>query len=190
MKKKSILILTATVTSSIALATTLLVSNGQLLSLSGGTGEEVKHTVIFDGSTVSASAYDEDYYCYNLTFEKKDAITDADGNKYDLISVDDEAYFTTSDGEMTFGGSSILSFQSEGWESFYVTFRIINRANVDLEKSVISYTVDGGYANVKFTKGGAIDSKYNSYTASVSGAPYYGKTIVITEVKLVFTCLQ
>lgn len=156
------------------------------------------HTVVFTESNSTAGSFDGDNWSYPLSFSASDVIDDADGNKYDVASTDlynigsglYGTYLMCSEGLPTFNTSGyIATFESEGWEFLNVEFRILKRASFDEDKSVISYEVNGEYANEKFAyERDDSDEKYAIYSAMIDCSPHYGKTVSVTEVKLVFSC--
>ena len=150
------------------------------------------YTITFNGSNVIADAYDSTNYVQPFSLHKDNAIQGKyDMDTYDFIPADTFGTYYFGDDIATFNNDGhIVEFTSQAWEEIYIIFDIINYAEVNLDKSVISYTVDGVYHNEKFDNYGGSDIHpgFNTHIACFDCYSYYGKEIVVTEVKLVFSC--
>lgn len=155
------------------------------------------HTVTFQLSDFSRGEYDADLYGYPLFFNAKDVIDDIDDNKYDVNSVPfywkseisaRGTYIFCSDGDVTFKDGSFMSFTNDNSQFLNIEFKILKRANVDLDKSIVGYTYDGTYDNEKFEFQEDFDEEYSIYSVGFGWYSHYGAEINITEVKLVFSC--
>lgn len=148
------------------------------------------YIITFNGSNVSTDSYDSANWVQPFSLQKTNTIQD----KYDIKSVDFvladwSGTYYYGDNIATFGtDGNIIEFVSQGYEYVYVSFSMVNYANVDLSKSVISYTVDGNYQNETFEFKGAVDEKFDNYEAYFDCMSHYEKPIKVTEVKLVFSC--
>ncbi len=183
-KSKILLISSLVAVASIGTVSLSLLSNNEAFKLEAGSGENYTHTVFFTSCT--PSAYDEDNYRYDVSVSS--TIKDKDENSYSIESVDSCIWCDKNAVKFNEGG--LIKIASYDGETVYFQFDLIDRATVDLDKSVVSYTVDGEYGNEKFTGyDGGVEGR-TSYYAEPYLYSYFGEEIIITEVKLVFTCVQ
>ena len=198
MKKKAVLLTSSVAAVGLAIGALTLSGSLGALELSAGSGVSKTHTFSFEISDLTPGDYNSDCYAYPLSFYEENAIQDSSGNYYEIKSVDFDpvmfggSYIYCGEDEPTFGGSQFISFVGN-YQSFNFEFSLINRATVDYDKSVVSLTVDGEYENVKinpdYNDVGDERTTYSFYAEFYSNY-YYEKTIKITEVKLVFSCIQ
>ena len=192
MNKKLLTITTAILTSTVLVGTIAIFGvNHQNISLFAK--EDTNDYIItFDGSNVNPGTYDGDNYVQPFSLHKTNAIQGKyDMDTYDYILSDDFGTHYYGDDIASFNNNGhIIEFTSQASESIYIIFDIINYANVDTDKSVISYTINGAYNNAKFEDYGGSDIHpgFNCYIATFDCYSHYGKEIVVTEVKLVFSC--
>ena len=191
MKKK--LFIATSVASLAIVACTFVFSSGlNVVPLKAGTRT---HTVSFtaQNSVIEKGEYDSGEYAYPVSLSQKNAIVVSDSEKYDMAALEGvtNTSFMCSGSGVTFGGDYLISFVSEGWESFTVSFAL-KKAQLDTDASFISFYYSDGddesYDNAskfKIYESG----ETNKYYAAANFYPYYGYSIKINEVKLVFTCV-
>jgi hypothetical protein len=95
----------------------------------------------------------------------------------------------------SFGGDNLITFTSQKSEYLYVHFRLVKKAELVLSSSFLSYYVDSKtpekYDNSnKFGVWDESDPEYTIYYvyAEFFSDVFFNKTIMINEIKLVFTC--
>ena len=195
MKKKALCI--TTIIASIGFAASVFVLAGKTPSTVLGVNDSRTHTVTFNHENVEVGAYQEEHWRRPFTLSKADAIEGSDGEKYGLASVDyfeEEGIGTfvfCDEGAVEFAtDGAILTIASCDYESIFVTFALVDYATLDESKSVLSYTLNGVYHNAKFEAEETLDETYGGhhYSASVDTYSDFGKTLQVTEVKLVFSC--
>ena len=197
MKKKSVLLTVSLLSVGVTLGAVALTNSFGELLLNAEGETPITHTVEFALTDFHVGQYDEDYTLYPISFIKEDAITDSQGNKYDVASDDfygltySGSYFSCFGTGYTFGGDQFISFTSNPPEAFSLQFTLLSRADLDFDKSIVSYTVDGAYNNIKIgdnyvnNPDGTTSYTFYKYFSNVKG-----KEIKITNVKLVFSCIQ
>lgn len=182
-----------------------------LLDVRAGSGLLKSHTVIYN--SVVAGDYDVDDYGYTISFQGE--VEDKDGTKYPLNSVDGEYVTFLSCAETyydeeaeedkpavefnkTVGDKQCFAYFpfSQG-EAIFLTFDIIDRATLDLDKSVLDYYVEDGdgkdeYRHAQFYSYDDPDTPdgYVRYCLYDDVYGDYGSPLKFTQIKLVFTCEQ
>ncbi len=164
------------------------------LALKAGNETERTHTVSFGADDITAGAYDEWAYANPFSLHIDDAYADGDGTTYDIDSVpfDPETFSGTyfyGPESITFGGDYLISFTGTASESVSVAFRLVKKANLDLDASFLSFYLNGTYDNSnKFALEDESDPVYNTYMVQADFYSYYDQTIQVSEIKLVFSC--
>ena len=196
-------------------------SSDTFLRLRAGTGVVKTHTITFD--SVSLDQYDDNEGGYG--FSLASTVTDSDGKDWDITSVSgtDTTYLFTY-GETYYDEDAqedkpVVEVNTTAREKdclfyfphnenyyFYLTFDIVNKAEVDLNESGVYYTVvskieDEGeiyyqeenkmfefnsYEGEEGVKEG--HTRYSIYDGFYHDE--YECEILITEIKLVFDCVQ
>ena len=187
MYKKKLCLLTTTIALAAVVGCATFSNLNNVNFSAFGTTDNHNHTVIFSGSDVTPDSYDGGSYQQCFSLSKNNSIVVNDSEKYGLASFDGFTYYMGSD-IVTWGGTNIATIEeSEGFESFTFYFELVDRANLDLDKSVVDYYVDGKYQNVKFELD-TDDPGFNYYAAEFNCYSDYGKKIEVKQVKLVFSC--
>lgn len=191
---KKVFYLTATFASIGVVAASLSALSAKAPFIALGGEDNHNHTVIFTGENVASGAYDEESYAQPFSLSKTGAIVVSDTEKYDIASYDfdpdiyDGTYAYAAEGAVTFGtDGAIATIESCKSEIINITFALVEYANVDDGKSVVSYTVNGEYENVAFELKD-YDDDFWYYGAAVNTSSHYGAKVQITQVKLVFSC--
>ena len=115
--------------------------------------------------------------------------------------------YVYGDDSFTFkNNNNIVEFECQGYENVSISFKLLKRANIDLDKTVIDMEIadltnekevekgadpiyaDPAYYNVKFSLEDESDPNYNVYNATFEGYSHYGDTIYVNDVKIVFSC--
>ena len=91
--------------------------------------------------------------------------------------------------KITFDGDYLVSFNSQGDESFCVSFAL-KKAELIESRSFISYywNSTSNYDNSNNFELYDYDEVFNYYYAEVSFYSHYGDNIMISEIKLEFNC--
>ena len=195
MEKKNIVLSLGIAFAALGAGTLALSFGTTSLALKAGNETERTHTIFFGADDITAGAYDEDLYARPISLHLDDAYDDGNGTTYDIDSVplDPETfsgtYFYGPENNITFGGDYLISFTDTNSESVSVAFRLVKKANLDLDASFLSFYLNGTYDNSnKFALEDESDPVYNAYKVQADFYSYYGKTIQVSEIKLVFSC--
>ena len=142
MEKKSIVLLAAIAASAIGVTGLAFSVGVASKGLIAGVNEPKVHTVSFKAGDVASGAYDSENWLTPFTLHKDDAIEDADGTTYDIESLpydDGVGTFIYNDGSASFGGDYIITIASANYDSVYVQFALVKKAELNLNASFISY---------------------------------------------------
>ncbi|MBQ7250882.1 MAG: hypothetical protein IJS37_06035 [Bacilli bacterium] len=148
------------------------------------------HTIVLDGSNMQVGTYDENYYAYPLHFHGDKVI----GGLYDFDTADSKGddlltYIIGAEDSFSFGANGhIAEFTSAGWECSFITFKLEDRAVIDFDKSVVNYSINGVYQNVKPDYALAKEEGYIFYEFSLDCYSNFGDEIIIDSIKIVFHC--
>ncbi len=196
--KKKILLLTTLAVASITLVSAGVVSlfaNEQYKVTAGGDTND--YTIIFTAEDVYNVTPDSGGWMTYFDLFKEDAIV-VGSNKYDIQSqeyVYDDNLGTNVMGDVDNvkikSNNHIVEIESSQYEAIEIGFTLVERATIDLDKSVLQYQIDDNApVYLKITDGGEYGTGYHYYSFSFDLYSNYGSSLVVDSVKLVFSCTK
>ena len=198
LKNKAIVVTSIALVASVVLGVILFDTKEKITPLRGEP-VETERIVEFGPSTLANALYDEDAYAYSFDIIGTKIIA----GEYDLNSV---PFDKTGDysGTFAYGDVGAYDFSKEDSlfeiatfdyaEWFSIEFQLIKRANVDLDKSVMTFTnittSTTSYPKIRYLSS---DDAYNYYSFELSfedigNYAEYGDILKLESLKLVFSC--